>query len=148
MEQASARAPVHLWIVGALATGWYVYFTVIDYVMIHTHNQTYLAAFTEEQRAYFDAFPAWKEAVWAIGTWGALLGSLLLLVRSRFAVWAFALSFAGLAAATINHFMSAPSPSPKWLFDGTTIAMNVADWAIAIFLLLYAIRMRAQGVLR
>ena len=91
-----SRTPVHLWIVGALATIWNA-FGGFDYLMTQTRNEQYLANFTDPQRVYFDSFPMWMEAAWAFGVWGGLLGSLLLLARSRFAVTAFGVSLAGLA---------------------------------------------------
>lgn len=42
----------------------------------------------------------WMETAWAIGVWGAFLGALLLLARSRHAAAAFALSLLGLAMKT------------------------------------------------
>jgi hypothetical protein len=39
--------------------------------------------------------PAWMTGVWAIGVWGALAGSVLLLLRSKWAVHVFAASLAG-----------------------------------------------------
>ena len=41
------------------------------------------------------AFPAWAMAAWAIGVWGSVLGSILLLLRSRHAATAFLLSLVG-----------------------------------------------------
>ena len=52
----SGRTPMHLWVVGALATLWNA-FGAFDYVMTQTHNEKYLANFTDPQRAYFDSFP-------------------------------------------------------------------------------------------
>jgi hypothetical protein len=141
----STRTPVHLWIVGLLATVWNA-FGCFDYLMTQTRNAAYLANFTDPQRAYFESFPVWMEAVWALGVWGGLAGSLLLLLRSRHAVTAFAVSVAGLAVATVYQYVLT-SPHPDMSTPGM-IAMNVAIWAVAIGLLLYAIRMRRRGVLR
>ena len=58
-------------------------------------NAAYLAAFPADQLAYYNSLPAWLTAFWALGVWGGLAGSLLLLARSRHAVLAFALSVLG-----------------------------------------------------
>ena len=142
---STARTPGHLWIVGVVATLWNG-FGSFDYLMTQTRNAAYLANFTDPQRIYFDSFPVWMEAAWACGVWGGLLGSLLLLVRSRYAVAAFAISLAGLAATTVYQYVL--SSPPDDLMTGGMIAMNVAIWAAAIGLLLYALRMRRAGVLR
>lgn len=139
------KAPTQYWIVGGLATLWNA-FGAFDYVMTQTRNAAYLAGFTDPQRVYFDSFPVWMEAAWAFGVWGGLLGSLLLLMRSRHAVAAFAVSLAGLAISTLYQYgLNAP---PAEMMTGAMIAMNLVIWAVAIGLLVYAMRMKARGVLR
>jgi hypothetical protein len=141
----STRTPSHLWIVGAVATLWNA-FGAFDYLMTQTRNAQYLAHFTDPQRIYFESFPVWMEAMWAFGVWGGLAGSLLLLARSRHAVAAFAVSLAGLAASTFYQYVL--SSPPEGMMTGAMIGMNLAIWAIAIGLLVYALRMRRRGVLR
>lgn len=140
-----SRTPVHLWIVAALATLWNA-FGCFDYLMTQTRNEQYLAHFTDPQRAYFDSFPMWMEAAWACGVWGGLAGSLLLLARSRWAVAAFAISLAGLAISTVYQYVL--NSAPVDMMTGAMIGMNLVIWAVAIGLLVYAMRMRARGVLR
>lgn len=139
------RTPVHLWIVAVLATIWNA-FGGFDYLMTQTRNEQYLANFTDPQRAYFESFPMWMEAAWACGVWGGLAGSLLLLARSRYAVAAFAVSLAGLAISTVYQYVLHSPPAD--MMTGAMIGMNVVIWAVAIGLLVYAMRMRARGVLR
>lgn len=140
----STRTPLHLWIVGALATVWNA-FGCFDYLMTQTRNAEYLANFTDPQRIYFESFPVWMEAVWALGVWGGLAGALLLLLRSRHAVTAFAVSLAGLAVSTVYQYVLASPPDD--MNTPGMIAMNVAIWAVAIGLLWYAIEVRRRGVL-
>lgn len=143
--QDAVKTPAHLWIVGGLSLLWNA-FGAFDYVMTQTRNEAYLAQFSEADRAYFESFPAWMEAAWACGVWGALIGSLLLLARSRYAVWAFAISLVGLLLSTLNMFVF--SSPPESLTGPAMVAMNVAIWAVAIFLFLYARRMETAGILR
>jgi hypothetical protein len=143
--ETSVRTPLQLWIVGALALLWNA-FGAFDYVMTQTRNQEYLANFTDPQRAYFDSFPIWMEAVWAFGVWGGFLGALLLLLRSRHAVTAFTVSLLGLAVSTVYQFVL--SSPPEDMMTGPMIGMNIAIWAIAIGLLWYAMRMKRAGLLR
>jgi hypothetical protein len=139
-----ARAPLHLWIIGALATIWNG-FGAFDYLMTQTRNAEYLAQFTDPQRAYFESFPLWMEAAWAFGVWGGLAGSLLLLARSRHASTAFAVSLAGLFLSTLYQYVL--SQPPAGMASPAMIGMNIAIWAIAIGLLVYARRMRARAIL-
>ena len=139
------RTPLHLWIVGILATIWNA-FGCFDYLMTQTRNEQYLANITDPQRVNFESFPMWMEAAWACGVWFGLIGSLLLLARSRHAVAAFAISLAGLAISTVYQYVLNSPPAD--MMTGAMIAMNLVIWAVAIGLLVYAMRMRRRGVLR
>jgi hypothetical protein len=141
----TSRTPMHLWIVGVLAILWNA-FGCFDYVMTQTNNSDYLAQFTDAQRAYFQSFPAWMEAAWAVGVWGALLGSLLLLIRSRHAVLAYQASLAGLLIGTVYQYGIADMPDD--MMTPAMMGVSALIWAIAIGLLVYAMRMRRSRVLR
>jgi hypothetical protein len=138
------RTPVHLWIVGVLSLLWNA-FGAFDYVMTNIRDPGYLAQFPAEMIQILDEFPVWVTAAWAFGVWGALAGSILLLLRSRFAVHAFALSLAGLAASTAYQ---ATLDMPPAMETTGMMIMNLLIWAGAIVFLVYAIRMRKTGVLR
>ena len=142
----TTATPWHLWVVGAVALLWNGY-GGYDYVMTQTDNAAYLAQFTAEQRAYFDSFPMWMEAVWAIGVWGAVLGSILLLLRMRLAVQAFALSLLGAVLSLIYGLAidKAPPPPPEMA------VMAYMPWVIVVIAALlawYAWAMSKRGVLR
>ena len=144
-EAVQARTPAHVWIVGVLATLWNA-FGAFDYVMTQTNNETYLSQFTAEERAFFDSFPAWMEAFWALGVWGALIGSLLLLVRSRYAVHAFGISLVGIVVGMGYQYLA--MEAPESMMSG---AMAFVPWVIlvvGIALLVYARKQAARGVLR
>jgi hypothetical protein len=145
MNDIATRTPTHLWIVGGLATLWNA-FGGYDYVMTQTGNAAYMAMFTDEQRSYFESFPAWMDTAWAVGVWGGVLGSLLLLARSRHAELAFAASLLGLLVSSIYQY--ALTDMPAGMMTPAMIALNAAIWVVAIFLFLYARRMREKGVLR
>jgi hypothetical protein len=141
MNATVARArPRSLWIVGILTLLWNAY-GAYDYLMQNTRNAAYLAHMPAQAIAWLDAMPYWQMAFWAIGVWGAVLGSVLLLLCSRFAVHAFVASLAGLAVNTAVGGMSAKS-------TGQPAGITVAIWVVAALLLLYAIRMRKVGALR
>ena len=145
IEAGSGRTPAHLWIVGVVSLLWNA-FGATDYTMTMTRNAAYLSAVSPAQMAYFDRFPAWAVALWALGVWGALVGSVLLLLRKRLAVASFALSLLGLAGSTVYQFVVAPAPAD--MRGPAMVIMNLVIWAVAIGLLLYARAMQARGVLR
>lgn len=144
VETARAKTPWHLWAVGAVTLAWNG-FSAFDYLMTQTRNAAYMANFSAEQRDYFQAFPTWVEATWALGVWGAVAGSVLLLLRSRFAVWAFAVSLVGLLGTTVWQYGMGNLPD-SLTGPGYTI-FAVVIWAVAIALFLYARRMQARGLL-
>lgn len=132
------RTPVHLWIVGVLALLWNVMGT-FDYLATELKLDFYMSQFSEEQLAYFSGFPAWAVAGWAFGVWGALAGAVGLLLRRRWAVWAFAVSLAGLAVSSIYTLVVS---SGVEVMGPSGAVFSAIIWAVAIFLLVYA---RAQA---
>jgi len=144
-QTASGRTPVHLWIVGVLATLWNGY-ACYEYLMTNMKNEAFLAKIPADQLAYMDSLPSWLTAFWAIGVWGGLAGALLLLIRSRYSVWLFALSLIGaIVGLGYQMFMT---QRPASMTEG---AMGIIPWAIILIcvaLFLYARAMAAKGVLR
>jgi hypothetical protein len=146
MQQAvAARVPAHLWIVGILSLLWNA-FGSYDYTMTNLHNQAYLAQFPADQLAYFQSLPGWLTAFWALGVWGGLAGSVLLLARSRYAVWAFAVSLVGVIVSF--GFQMFATQMPASMKEGPMAFMPLVIFVIAAFLLWYAMRESKSGVLR
>ena len=141
---APARVPVHLWIVGVLALLWNG-FGCFDYLLTNLKNETYLTQFTADQLAYMDSLPAWLTAFWAIGVWGGLAGSILLLMRSRHTVLVFGLSLVGaIIGLGYQMFMTKMPASMK---EG---AMGIMPWVIiliAAFLFWYSWSSEKKGLL-
>lgn len=139
-----SKTPWHLWIVGIASLAWST-FGAIDFTMTNTRNAAYLAQFPPEMMQIVDEFPIWSIVAWGCGVWGAVLGSILLLLRSRSAVLAYAISLAGLA---VSQYYQATIDMPAAMETHTMMAMTAAIWIVAIFLLWYAWRQRRAGVLR
>ena len=144
------KTPWHLWVVGVVATLWNA-FGVTDYVMTRTRREAWIDQMmpgTDSAKimAYIDAFPIWASAGWALGVWGALAGSLLLLARSRHAVAAFAVSLLG-AISGLGYQLANPIDIPE-MTQGANGVMPYVIIAIAALLLWYAVRQKAAGVLR
>jgi hypothetical protein len=75
-----------------------------------------------------------------------LLGAILLLMRSRYAVWAFAVSMIGIVLS-IGYQIAAAPPLP----GGDTGMSKVIPYvviAVGLFLLWYSWSMEKKGVLR
>ena len=83
---------------------------------------------------------------WGLGVWGGLLGALLLLLRSRYAVWAYAASMLGIVLS-IGYQLALAPPLPG--ADGPMF--KIFPWviiAIGVFMLWYSWSMEKKGVLR
>ncbi len=144
---AGAGVPWHLWLVGVLSLLWNG-FGAYDFIMTTTQGEAYMrsAGFDDAMIAYYNAMPAWMWGPWILGVWGAVAGSILLLLRNRLAVWAFGLSLLGAVISLIyGKFMDPPPLSEEMA------AMGFMPWvitAIALFLAWYAWTMAKKGVLR
>ena len=151
MQQVvSARTPVHLWIVGILSLLWSC-FGCYDYTMTRTRNTDYLAnampgVDPNVALAWVDSMPMYAQVGWGLGVWLGLLGSVLLLVRSRYAVWAFGISLVG-AIFSLGYQIALAPPLPG--ADSPMMkAIPYVVIALCAFLFWYAWTMEKKGVLR
>jgi len=141
--QQTGKAPAHLWIIGIVSLLWNA-IGVFDYMATKLKLDFYMSQFTPEQLDYFYGFPAWAVVGWALGVWGALIGSLGLVLRKTWAVWMFGVSILGLVITSIYNFV---------LTDGAAIMgesgawFSLVIWVIGIFLFFYARAMAKRGVL-
>ena len=140
------KTPWHLWVVGAVSLLWNAV-GAFDYTMTKMKNADYLASFTPEQQAYFASVPIWANIGWALGVWGSVIGSALLLARSRHAVTAFLISMIGLALSCIYQFGMHYGDLAR-MFGSFPLIFTGIIWVILIALYLYARAQVAKGVLR
>ena len=136
MEPArSARTPWHLWLVGLIGLPWNG-FGVYDYLCTQTRGEPYLRemGMTEAQISYFNSMPVWMTAAWAVGVWGALLGTLLLLARRKLAVPVYVASLAALILTLIYQFGLTNGAEVM----GSGAFMSAVILAGAVFFVLYS----------
>ena len=141
---AAPRTPVHLWIVGVLALLWTA-MGAFDYLATQLELESYMARFSEAQLDYFYGFPTWAVAFWAFGVWGAFAGSIGLLLRKKWALWAYVVSLGGLVVNSI--YTLGMSNGIEVMGTGGMI-FSLVIWVVAIALLVYACRQTKSGVLR
>lgn len=135
------KTPWHLWLVGVLT----LLFNAMG-VMSYTITKLGMladAGMTPDQIAFMDAYPAWASGFWALGVWGAFAGSVLLLLRSKWAVPAMVVATVGLIGTTVYNYALIDVPA-----EMEAPALDIAIWAVTLSLLLYARRMAALGVLK
>ncbi|WP_230959580.1 hypothetical protein [Erythrobacter donghaensis] len=136
-----ASTPWHLWVVGA-ATLLFNAMGIVSYLTTRLGMLEQMGL-TPDQIAFMNAYPAWISAFWALGVWGAFAGSVLLLLRSKWAVTAMVVGTIGLVGTTLGNYVVLDVPAAM-----QAPALDVAIWVVTLFLLFYARTMAARGVLR
>jgi hypothetical protein len=103
------------WIVGAVSLLWNG-FGGYDYVMTRLKNMDYLVsvvggdqALAQQMLDMIEGMPIWAQFLWGLGVWSSVLGSVLLLMRSRHAVPVFMVSL-GAAALSFAYQMTLTMP--------------------------------------
>jgi len=146
---AESRTPVHVWIVGILSLLWSC-FGSYDYTMTRMRNMDYIAASMpgvdpNAAIAWVNNMPILAQIGWGLGVWLGLAGSFLLLIRNRWAVWAFGISMVGAIISLGWQIAMAPP-----LAGATGAMFTVMPYVIILItvgLFLYARAMAAKGVL-
>ena len=143
-DTPASKPPVHFWIVAVLAVLWNAG-GVFDYLATQIPLESYMSAFSEEQLAYFNGLPTWAVACWALATHAALLASLAMLFRLR---WAYHLFILSLVALLASSFHSLVLTNGAEIMGTAGVIFSIAIIAIAIFLVFYGRAMLQRGVLR
>jgi hypothetical protein len=141
------RTPAHLWVVGILSLLWNA-FGAADYTMTELGHLAWfeMMGLGAEELAWTQSFPLWAVSAWAIGVWGSVIGSVLLLLRSRHAVTAFLLSVLGAAASFAYQLTAVDKPAS--MQGGAAVIMPVVILILIAAQWYYARRQAAAGVLR
>ena len=146
MSEIRTKAPWHLWLVGAIA----VLFNAIgvfDFVMSMAKGASYMASagMTPAQIAHYQNMPVWMTAVWAIGVWGAILGSILILLRKKLAFPVFGVSLAAfLISLVYTHVLTDGGK----VMGGQMVIASAVITVLLLFFMWYSWAMAKRGVLR
>lgn len=141
--EARSKTPVHLWIVGVLALLWNA-MGAFDYLATQLQLESYMSQFTEAQLEYFYSFPKLMTACWAFAIWGAVAGTIGLLMRKKWAAWAFVVSCTGMVFTTIYNFGMTNGAE---IMGTEGVIFSVVIWVVALFLLYYTWAQAKKGVL-
>lgn len=138
-----ATAPWHLWAVGVLGLLWNG-FQCLDYELSQRRDPDWLAHVPPEMPAYLDSFPWWSTSLWAVGVWGGLAGSALLLARTRHASVAFLLAWISTAVTYGYHYIDG---MPAGIDTPAINSLKAVLFFVIVLQWWYARRMRDRGVL-
>ena len=148
---AEGRTPAHLWIVATLATLLNA-FGCYDYTMTRMRDTAYIAKSMpgvdpNVALAWVDSMPVYAQIGWGLGVWFGLLGSLLLFLRSRWAVWSLIVSLVG-AILSLGYQIALAPPMPGAAVEsGMMKLVPYVIILIAAFLFWYSWSQEKKGVL-
>ena len=146
----AAKAPISHWIAGVASLLWNG-FGGYDYVMSKLKNIDYVASAVGGDRAVaqqmldmLDAMPIWAHFLWGLGVWSSVLGSILLLMRSRHAVPVFLVS---LVSAGLSFIYQSTLTMPPELNNPMMKVMPFVILGAIVLQWWYARRAAARGIL-
>ena len=136
--------PWHSWVIGIVGLLWSS-MGVISFILTQMNVEAVMSRFPPEQREYFESFPLWAVAFWAIGVIGGLIGCLLLLLRNRLAFTALVASVIGSTVSSLGGLFLLGGMD---VMSGTdALGLTVFPIVFAAFLAYYARVMTTKGVL-
>ena len=141
--ESATKTPIHLWIVGILALLWNA-IGAFDYLATQFELEFYLGSFEPEMLEYFYGIPSWAIAGWAVAVWFAFAGSIGLLLRKCWSVWAFGISIVGMVVSSIHSYLLSNGLE---IMGAGGLVFSIFIWIIAFGLFFYARAMCKKGVL-
>lgn len=152
MNDASnvARPGLGYWIAALASLAWNS-FGGVDYLMSKLRNMEYLTGavgseeVAREMLAMLDAMPIWAHFLWGLGVWSSVLGSILLLTRSRHAAPVFLVS---LIAAALSFAYQATLTFPAALDTTANKVMPLVILAGILVQWWWARKQQANGLLK
>ena len=135
------KTPWHLWVVAVLTLLW----DGSGAYTIMMAQAGKLATLTPDEAAYYAAQPLWFVVTTDIGLVSALAAAIALLLRSRMAVWLFALS---LVLILFNDIYDLIAGTSRVLVSQGALIVTVIIAVIAVLQVLYAVAMRKRAVLK
>jgi hypothetical protein len=138
-----AQLPAWVWLFAGLGLAWNI-FGIVQLVDFTTQTQASLMmkGMTPSAAALYYGLPAWMKFVFATGSIGGLIGSLLLGARRSAAVPVFAVSLAGYVALFAGDFVYG-------VFNAIPgqMAVLLVVVAVAVALMAASLAARRQGLL-
>lgn len=136
--------PWHLWLIGIIGVLWNA-MGVVSFMLTELNVEAVMSQFPPQQRAYFESFPLWAVACWAIGVFGGLIGCLLLLLKRRLAFHVLLASLVGSIVSTIGGLVLLGGM--EVMRETDALGLTLLPIIIAAFLASYAGAMSRKGVL-
>jgi hypothetical protein len=140
----TAGRPWHLWLIGIIGALWNS-MGVISFVLTQMQVEAVMSQFPPQQREYFESFPLWAVAFWAIGVFGGVIGCLLLLLENRLAFHVLLASAIGAIVSTLGGLFLLGGM--EVMRETDALGLTIFPIVIDAFLAYYARAMSKKGVL-
>ena len=135
---SAGKAPLSFWVVAGFGVLWNGV-ACLAYYLSATQDAQIMAQSPPEMARALEQTPTWALAAWGLAAGAAFAGSLLLVLRRKWAVPAFVVSLAGLLVLTAYQIAS---DMPMSLLQVGMI------WLVALFLLRFSSSEAGKGLLR
>jgi len=136
--------PWHLWLIGIIGGLWSS-MGVLSFMLTQMNVEAVMSRFPPQQREYFESFPLWSVAFWAIGVFGGVIGCLLLLLKNRLAFPVLLASVIGTMVSTLGGLFLLGGM--KVMVETDALGLTLFPVFVAAFLAYYARAMSKKGVL-
>ena len=136
--------PWHLWLVGILGGLWSL-IGVMSFMLTQLNVEAVMSRFPPQQREYFESWPLWAVAFWAISVFGGVIGCLLLLLKNRLALHVLLASMLGAIVSNLGGLFLLGGMDVMRETGG--LGFTVFPIIFAAFLAYYARAMSRKGVL-
>jgi hypothetical protein len=144
VRTTAAGRPWHLWLVGILGALWSA-IGVLSFMITQMNVEAVMSRFPPEQRQYFESFPLWADAIWAIGVFGGVIGCGLLLLKQGLAVPVLIASAIGAIASNLGGLFLLGGM--KVMGETGGLGFALVPIGFGLLMAYYAHAMRKRGVL-
>lgn len=141
MTEPGSPVPRKFWLIAVVALLWNL-IGVATYVMQVTMTEDKIRALPIEQQPLYIEIPAWATSAYAIAVTAGVIGCILLLFRSGWAVPVFLVSLAGILVQMYHAFVIAGAYE---ILGPSSVVMPTLIIAIAVGLIWYARIAKERG---
>jgi hypothetical protein len=117
----------------------------MSFILAQLNVEAVMSGFPPQQRAYFESFPLWADAFWAIGVVAGVTGCVLLLLRKRLALHFLLASLIGALAYNLGGLFLLGGM--QVMRETDALGFTVFPMIAAALLAYYAHAMSRKGVL-
>lgn len=144
MSQTSAKSPAWFWGVAGAALLWNLV-GVISFFSIVTMSAETIAAMPAAESALYERMPLLTKVAFAVGVFGGVAGSVLLLLRKKNAVLVFIVSLVGIVVQFSHWLFMTDAPN---VYGGEAFLMPALVTVIAAALVWFSKSAEGRGWIR